>query len=75
MHQIDDRSSVSLQDTAIASPIEQTSAPAPANKHILFGNSPQMRERQNRLSQIGWSEVPVLIQGETGTGKVPSVPS
>jgi two-component system, NtrC family, response regulator AtoC len=53
----------------MASPIEQTSTPAPANKHILFGNSPQMRELQNRLSQIGWSEAPVLIQGETGTGK------
>jgi two-component system response regulator AtoC len=43
--------------------------PAPANKQILFGTSPQMRELQNLLGQIGWSEAPVLIQGETGTGK------
>jgi two-component system response regulator AtoC len=49
------------------SPVEQTAAPA--NKHILFGISPQMRELQNQLGQIGWSEAPVLIQGETGTGK------
>ena len=28
-----------------------------------------MRELQNLLGQIGWSEAPVLIQGETGTGK------
>lgn len=42
---------------------------APANKQILFGNSPQMRELQSVLGQIGWSEAPVLIQGETGTGK------
>jgi two-component system response regulator AtoC len=41
----------------------------PANKQILFGNSPQMRELQNIVGKIGWSETPVLIQGETGTGK------
>lgn len=44
-------------------------SPAPANKQILFGSSPEMREVQSRLAQIGWSEAPVLIQGETGTGK------
>jgi two-component system response regulator AtoC len=49
--------------------MEPTLAPAPANKQILFGSSPEMRELQNRLNQIGWSEAPVLIQGETGTGK------
>jgi two-component system, NtrC family, response regulator AtoC len=52
-----------------ANHIEQASAPTPANKQVLFGNSPQMRELQSRLNQIGWSEAPVLIQGETGTGK------
>jgi two-component system, NtrC family, response regulator AtoC len=29
----------------------------------------RMREIQGVIGQIGWSEVPVLIQGETGTGK------
>ena len=51
----------------VPSTIEQ--APAPAGKQILFGTSPQMRELQNMIGQVGWSEAPVLIQGETGTGK------
>jgi len=29
----------------------------------------RMREIHTLIAQIGWSEVPVLIQGETGTGK------
>jgi two-component system response regulator AtoC len=46
---------------------EQTGA---ANKkHVFFGTSPYMRELQNLVGQIGWSEAPVLIQGETGVGK------
>ena len=48
-------------------PVEQP--PAPAGKQIVFGNSPQMRELQSMIGQVGWSEAPVLIQGETGTGK------
>jgi two-component system response regulator AtoC len=51
----------------MAAATEKTAAPA--NKQILFGTSPQMRELQDLLSEIGWSEAPVLIQGETGTGK------
>src|SRR5215467_6270570 len=44
--------------------------PAPtSSRQIFLGNSPQMREIQNLLRQIGWSEVPILIQGETGVGK------
>jgi len=35
----------------------------------FFGSSPRIREIYSLLGQIGWSEVPVLIQGETGTGK------
>jgi two-component system, NtrC family, response regulator AtoC len=34
----------------------------------LSGNA-QMRELQVLAAQIGWSEAPVLIQGETGVGK------
>jgi len=33
------------------------------------GKNPRMKEIQTVVGQIGWSEVPVLIQGETGTGK------
>ena len=45
-----------------------TRVPAPATGAFL-GNNPRMREIQNLLGQIGWSEAPVLIQGETGSGK------
>ena len=40
-----------------------------STRQIFLGNSPQMREIQGLLRQIGWSEVPILIQGETGVGK------
>lgn len=33
------------------------------------GTNPRMREIQALLRQVGWSEAPVLIQGETGSGK------
>jgi two-component system response regulator AtoC len=35
----------------------------------LCGTSPPMRRLQTLLDQIGWSDAPVLIQGETGVGK------
>jgi two-component system, NtrC family, response regulator AtoC len=61
---------------ALQSAFESAPAPAPtertceaANKQILFGTSPGMRELQEMLADIGWSEAPVLIQGETGCGK------
>jgi two-component system response regulator AtoC len=38
-------------------------------RQIFLGNTPQMREIHSLLHQIGWSEVPILIQGETGVGK------
>lgn len=41
-----------------------------AAKHsTLVGDSPAMNEFSRRLSRIARSEVPVLVQGETGTGK------
>jgi two-component system, NtrC family, response regulator AtoC len=42
--------------------------PAPATG-VWLGNNPRMREIQALVGQIGWSEAPVLIQGETGSGK------
>jgi two-component system response regulator AtoC len=51
------------------SPRVEPAAPAPANKNIYFGKSPAMAEIQNLLPQIGWSEAPALILGETGAGK------
>ena len=41
---------------------------APATKAFL-GRNPRMKEIHSLVSQIGWSEAPVLIQGETGSGK------
>jgi two-component system response regulator AtoC len=35
----------------------------------FVGTSVAMKKIQETIGQIGWSEAPVLIQGETGTGK------
>jgi two-component system response regulator AtoC len=43
-------------------------APAVATK-AFFGDNPVMREIQSRLAQIARADAPVLIQGETGSGK------
>jgi two-component system response regulator AtoC len=43
-------------------------SPKPTDSSFI-GASPPMRDIRRRLGQIGWSDVPVLIQGETGTGK------
>src|SRR5580700_1990461 len=41
---------------------------APVTK-LFLGRNPQMKEIQTLIGQIGWFEPPVLIQGETGSGK------
>jgi two-component system, NtrC family, response regulator AtoC len=47
--------------------------PAIRRKELMAGSfvgkSLRMREIYASLAQIGWSEAPVLIQGETGSGK------
>jgi two-component system response regulator AtoC len=43
-------------------------AAAPPN-NVFAGRNARMKEIQALVGQIGWSEAPVLIQGETGTGK------
>jgi two-component system response regulator AtoC len=47
-------------------PPSRNSAPVTS---LFLGNNARMREIQALVGQIGWSEAPVLIQGETGTGK------
>src|SRR5262249_46139274 len=47
-------------------PVSRNSAPATS---LFLGNNSRMREIQALVGQIGWSEAPVLIQGETGSGK------
>ena len=36
---------------------------------MFVGSNPRMREIHSLISDVGWSEAPVLIQGETGAGK------
>jgi two-component system response regulator AtoC len=45
-------------------------APAPsARTTAFFGTSPKMQEIQSLIGHVGWSEAPILVQGETGSGK------
>jgi two-component system response regulator AtoC len=46
-------------------PVKSTLPPSRA----FLGKSPRMAKIQVILGQVGWSEAPVLIQGETGSGK------
>jgi two-component system, NtrC family, response regulator AtoC len=46
----------------------QTRVQGPENG-IYIGSNPRMREIQALIAHVGWSEAPVLIQGETGSGK------
>jgi two-component system response regulator AtoC len=41
----------------------------PGTKTAYVSRNAQMKEIQALVAQIGWSEAPVLVQGETGTGK------
>jgi len=52
--------------SAIPAAAERNPRPFP---DVLLGTNPRMKEIQVVVGQIGWSEVPVLIQGETGSGK------
>jgi two-component system response regulator AtoC len=61
---------------AIARALERHDAPhatptqlPTATSGVYLGNNPRMREIHALVGQIGWSEAPVLIQGETGSGK------
>jgi two-component system response regulator AtoC len=50
--------------------VVRLSAPAHTDEQqAVFGMNSYMREIQSVLPQIGWSDAPVLIQGETGVGK------
>jgi two-component system response regulator AtoC len=42
---------------------------AAGRRRTLVGDSPPMNELLRRLSRVARSDVPVLIEGETGTGK------
>jgi two-component system response regulator AtoC len=52
-----------------ADPAEPPERNAPPCGNIFVGNNPRMKELQVLVAQIGWSDAPVLINGETGVGK------
>ena len=52
---------------ALARPFPVKSA-APKSRAFV-AESPKMKELQALVGNIGWSETPVLVQGETGSGK------
>jgi two-component system response regulator AtoC len=52
-------------ETMVAAPVR----PIVAKTTAWFGESPQMKEILSQVPLVGWSDVPVLIQGETGSGK------
>jgi two-component system response regulator AtoC len=58
---LDNKSVFELAPPAPAGPSARTKA--------FFGASPRMQEIQSLIGHVGWSEAPVLIQGETGSGK------
>ena len=59
------RRAIEAKGTVHAAP---TRSPKPF-PDVLLGTNSRMKELQVVVGQIGWSEVPVLIQGETGSGK------
>jgi len=54
-----------MRRPSYAAPVRTTAAVT----KTFFGTNPRMKEIQSRLGQIAWSDAPVLIQGETGSGK------
>ena len=62
------KTAIRTKPLAPPSPTENTAA-MPAKKQVFLSTSPRMRELQKLAASVGWSEAPVLIQGETGVGK------
>lgn len=57
-------------DSKPANRVPQTEkAPLPPSDDVYVSVNKAMRDLQSLVAQIGWSEAPVLIQGETGAGK------
>ena len=55
-----------LEAQQVATPAART---RPATTKTFFGANPRMKQIQAVLAQVAWSDAPVLIQGETGSGK------
>jgi len=65
---IDENEPEVCDSLATAMPAMAMPAPAVITK-AFFGSNPRMKEIQSRLAQIARADAPVLIQGETGSGK------
>jgi two-component system, NtrC family, response regulator AtoC len=50
-------------------PQPETPAPSQRKDSLFVGEHSGMKEIESLIGPVGWSEAPVLIQGETGTGK------
>jgi two-component system, NtrC family, response regulator AtoC len=62
----------SLNKALESSPLREDPAPpcpTPRKTKVYLSESPRMRELESLVAAVGWSEAPVLIQGETGSGK------
>ncbi len=51
------------------SPAESSGSTGAGENWMALGDSPAMKAIWSQVANIGWSDEPVLIQGETGTGK------
>src|SRR5665811_351904 len=58
----------SLMTTLSVSPLAQTVGEAPPD-NFIFGHSESMQAVRSRLGKVAAANVPVLITGESGTGK------
>ena len=61
------KAAIETKPAAGAQAVERVIPPPPS--HIFVGHNPYMQELHGLVAQVGWSEAPVLIQGETGVGK------
>lgn len=52
-----------------ASPEREMPVPISASKEMFFGRSPIMQALKSSLRTVAASDAPILIEGETGTGK------
>jgi len=58
-----------LEKKDLPVPERRDSSSVTGSNQAWFGTNPYMMEIHSVLPQIGWSDAPVLIQGETGVGK------
>jgi two-component system, NtrC family, response regulator AtoC len=56
-------------DHMAPSPVPARPRPLAMKTAAFFGHSPRMKEILSQVTDVGWSDAPVLIQGETGSGK------